>query len=220
MAFLTPARYRPPGVTMLTMLHVIVGIIDTMLGFLLFLAYEQPGSFVASFIGVPGAYSFFLVPIAIMYFTIGILAFVLTYWIWRGLGWAWMMSLILATDALVVGGFSALIGALVSALPTAIYALILICLGLYSVRVFCGRIYFPRSMVSPVPVAWSAAPLPPMAPVYGRSAYGSAVPQPYYPRSQPPGQQLVGWGAGVCRSCGSSLENDASFCSMCGTRFR
>ncbi len=220
MAFLAPARNRPASVTILTMLHVIVGIIDVMLGCLLFLTYLQPGSSVASFIGVPVAYSFFLVPIAIAYFTLGILAFILTYGIWKGLGWAWLLSLILATDALVVGGFSALIGAFASALPTAIYALIMIVLGLYPVRMFYGRTRFPRSFLPPVPIPWSAAPLPPMTPAYGRSAYGSAVQQPYYPRSQPPGQQLVGWGAGVCPSCGSPLQNDASFCAMCGMRFR
>jgi len=192
-----------------------------MFGVLLLLAYQQPGSFVASFIGVPVAYSFFLVPIAVAYFTFGILAFILTYGIWKGLGWAWLMSLILATDALVVGGFSALIGALASALPIAIYALIMIFLALYPVRMFCGRTHFPRPfIVPPGPVTWSAAPLPPIAPAYGRPAYGPAVQQPYYPRSQPPSQQLVGWGAGACPSCGSALQNDASFCAMCGMRFR
>ena len=221
MAFLTPARNRPASVTILTMLHVMIGIIDVVLGFLLFLTYEQPGSFVASFIGVPVAYSFFLVPIAVGYFTIGILAFILTYGIWKGLGWAWLLSLILATDALVLGGFSALIGALASALPIAIYALIIICLSLYPVRMFCGRTYFPGSfIVSPVPVTWSATPLPSVAPAYGRPAYGSAAQQPYYPRPQPPSQQLFGWRAGVCPSCGSPLQNDASFCATCGMRFR
>jgi hypothetical protein len=167
------------------------------------------------------AYSFFLVPIAMAYFTLGILALILTYWIWKGLGWAWLLSLILATDAFVVGGFSALIGALVTALPIAIYALIIIFLGLYPVRMFCGRTYFPGSfIVSPVPVTWSAAPLPSVAPPYGRPAFGSAVQQPYYPRSQPPSQHFVGWGAGVCPSCGSPLQNGASFCAMCGMRFR
>ena len=221
MAFLTPARNRPASATILTMLHVIIGIIDIMLGFLLFLAYQQPGSFVASFIGVPVAYSFFLVPIAMAYFTLGILALILTYWIWKGLGWAWLLSLILATAALVVGGFSVLIGALASALSIAIYALIIIFLSLSSVRMFCGRTYFPRGfIVSPVPGPWSAAPLPSVAPAYGRPAYGSALQQPYYPGSQPPSQQLVGWGAGVCPSCGSPLQNGASFCAMCGMRFR
>ena len=221
MAFLTPARNRPASVTILTMLHVIIGIIDVMLGFLLFLAYQQPGSFAASFIGVPVAYSFFLVPIAMAYFALGILALILTYGIWKGLGWAWLLSLILATTALVVGGFSALIGALASALPIAIYALIIIFLGLYPVRMFCGRTYFPGGfIVSPVPVTWSATPLPSVAPAYGRPAYSSAVQQPYYPRSQPMSQQLVGWGTGVCPSCGSPLQNAASFCAMCGLRFR
>jgi hypothetical protein len=221
MAFLTPARNRPASVTILTMLHVIIGIIDVMLGFLLFLAYQQPGSFVASFIGVPVAYSFFLVPIAMAYFTLGILALILTYWIWKGLGWAWLLSLILATAALVVGGFSVLIGALASALSIAIYALIIMFLSLSSVRMFCGRTYFPRGfIVSPVPGTWSAAPLPSVAPAYGRPAYGSVLQQPYYPGSQPPSQQLVGWGAGVCPSCGSPLQGGASFCAMCGMRFR
>jgi len=217
MAFLTPTRNRPASVTVLTMLHVIIGIIDIMLGFLLFLTYQQPGSFVASFIGVPVAYGFFLVPVAIAYFTIGILAFILTYWIWKGLGWAWLLSLILATAALVVGGFSVLIGALASALPTAIYALIIIFLSLYPVRMFCGRTSSRSFIVPPAPVRWPAGPLPSVASAYGRPAYGSAVQQPYYPWPQP---QRVGWGAGVCASCGSPLQNDASFCAMCGMRFR
>jgi hypothetical protein len=220
MAFLTPARNRPASVTILATLHVIVGIIDVVLGFLFFLAYQQPGSFVASLIGVPVAYSFFLVPIAVAYFTFGILAFILTYGIWKGLGWAWLLSLVLATDALVVGGFSALIGALVVALPIGIYALIIIFLGLYPVRMFCGRA-FPRSfIVPPGPVTWSAAPLPSVGPAYARPAYGSAVQQPYYPMPQLPRQQFVGWGVSACPSCGSPLQNDASFCSMCGMRFR
>ena len=220
MAFLPPTRNRPASVTILTMLHVIIGLIDVMLGSLLFLAYEQPGSFMESFIGVPVAYIFFLAPIAIAYFTLGILALIFTYWIWKGLGWAWLFSLILATDALVVGGFSALIGALATVLPSAIYALIMIFLGLYPVRMFFGRTYFPRFIFPPVPVTWSAAPLPSMAPPYGVPVYGSPVQQPYYSRSQPQNQQFVGWGASVCPLCGSQLQNGANFCSSCGMRFR
>jgi hypothetical protein len=162
-----------------------------------------------------------LVPIALAYFTFGILALILTYGIWKGLGWAWLLSLILATDAMVLGGFGALIGALAIALPVAIYGLIMIFLGLSSVRMFCGRTYYPRSfIVPPVPVTWSTAPVPSVAPAYGRPPYGPAVQQPYYPRSQAPSQPLVGWGAGVCPSCGSPLQNDASFCATCGMRFR
>ena len=220
MMFFPPTRNRPASVTILTMLHVIIGLVDFILGFLLFLAYQQPGSVVASFIGVPVAYSFFLVPIAIAYLTLGILALILTYWIWKGLGWAWLLSLILATDALVVGGFSALIGALATVLPTAIYALILIFLSLYPVRMFFGRTSFPRFTYPPAPVTWSAAPLPPVAPAYGMPPYGSSVQRPYYPMPQPQNQQFAGWGANVCPVCGSQLQNDLNFCSRCGMRFR
>jgi hypothetical protein len=106
-----------------------------------------------------------LAPIALAFFTIGILALILSYGIWKGLGWAWLMSLILATCALVVGGFGALIGALASALPTAIYGLIIIFLGLYPVRMFCARTYIPGTFIfPPVPVTPTAAYVPPVAP--------------------------------------------------------
>lgn len=159
-------------------------------------------------------YSLFFVPVAMVYFTIGILALILTYGIWKGLGWAWLLSLILATDALVVGGLGALIGAVVGALPIAIYALLIIFLSLYPVRMFCGRMYFTRSfIVPPAPAAWSAASLPPVGPAYGRPSYSSVIQQSYYSWPQRPNQQFVGWGAGVCPSVVRHL-NDTSFCDV------
>ena len=220
MAYLLPARDRPASVTALTILHIIVGIIDIVFGLLIFLAFQNPGSFAGSFIGIP--FTFLLPPIAAAWLTFGILAFILVAVIWKGKAWSWLLSLILATDALVLGGFGVLLGSLTIALPLAVYVLILIFLSLSRVRTYFGRAYVPTPFIFPqVPPAWVTTPPYPAPPVYGPPTHAPAVQQPYSPRAPPPAQHLAGWGpTGACPSCGAPLQADANFCFACGTRFR
>ncbi len=205
-----------------------------MFGLLIFLAYQQPGGFASAFITVNPAYSIFIIPIAVAFFVFGILALILTWGIWKGKGWAWLMSLILATDAIIVGAFGALIGALAFALPILLYGIILIFLGLYSVRAYCGRTYVSPYIFPPVPVNWGAPPpivapppmpavAPPPPPVYAPPPM-APVQQPYYPpHPPPPAQRIANWNTGPvssCPNCGAQLPYDAMFCASCGTRFR
>jgi len=214
-----PASSRPASITALTILHITAGIIDVLSGLLFLVAFNQPTSFAASFIGVQAAYSFLLAPIAVAWFTLGVLAFIVAAFLWKGKGWAWLFGLILATDALVLGGFGLLLGSVAVALPLAVYGLILIFLALNQVRAYCGRTYVPGPFMSPpVPAMVSTAKPMLAAPAYVHPQYGPAVQQPYAPRLIP--AQHPTWTVGTCMSCGAPLQGYGSFCQNCGARFR
>ncbi len=222
MAYIVPTRDRPAGITALTILQIIAGIIDILVGFLLLLAFQQPGSFAASLIGIPSTYRLLLPPIAVVWFTFGILACILAGGVWKGKGWALLLSIIFASNALILGVFGLLLGSLLVAVPLAVYALILIFLSLSKVRAYCSRTYMPAPFIfPPVQPAWIAAPPVPAPPAYGRPTYGSTVQQSYYPKPPPAPQQPSAWRtAGTCPSCGTPLQSDASYCFICGIRFR
>ena len=215
LAYILPPRYRPASITALTILQIIVGIIDITFGLLIFLAFQNPGSFAGSFVGI--TFLFLLPPFGVAWLTFGLLAFILAAAIWKGKRWSWLLSLILATDALVLGCFGALIGSLAVALPLALYGLVIIFLCLGRVREYFGSTYNPAPFGFPqAPPAWVAPPYPTAPPIYA-----PAVTQPYSPRPPPPAQHLAGWGAlGACPSCGVPLQADATFCFGCGRRFR
>jgi hypothetical protein len=149
------------------------------------------------------------------------LSFCITYGIWTGRGWSWLFSFILATDAVVVGGFGLLLGSFGNAIPIAIY--VLIYLALPSVRVYFGRSYsFPTAVFPPAPASWPPVPYPTSAsPQYTRSVYVAPSQKLQYPGTQPSTQRLGGWQpAATCACCGNSLPYGSGFCGACGTALR
>ena len=214
-----PGSYRPSSITALTILHIIAGIIDSIIGLLLLLAYLQPSSF-ASIIGIP--FPFILPAMGAIWVTFGILAFVIALSMWKGKRWSWLLGIILATDALVLGGFGMLLGSILIILPLVIYVVILIFLSMSKVRAYFGQTNMPYAPFFPsVPAAWVAPPPLPTVPAYGSSTYGPVFQQPSGTRPLPPAQRLAGWGTPVtCPSCGASLQTDTSYCFACGLRFR
>ncbi len=186
-------------------------------GLLTLLAYQNPGSFAGYFIGI--TLTFVLVPIGVAWFTFGILAFMLAAVIWKGKGWSWLLSLILATDAVVVGGFALLLGSYAVALPISLYGLTIILLCLGRVRAYFSSTYMPSPFVFPQATpAWVAPPAYPPTSIM----YPTASPPSYTSRAPAPAQHLAGRGAvgAACPSCGAPLQADAGFCFSCGRRFR
>ncbi len=219
LAYIAPGSYRPASITALTILHIIAGIIDSIIGLLFFLAYLQPGSF-ASFVGIP--FPFVLPAMGAIWVAFGILAFVIALGAWKGKRWSWLLGITLATDAFVLGGFGVLLGSILVVLPLAIYVVILIFLSMSKVRAYFGQTNVPYAPVFPsVPAAWVPPPPIPTVSAYGSSAYGPVLQQPYGTKPPPPAQRLAGWGTPVvCPSCGAPLQTDASSCFACGLRFR
>jgi hypothetical protein len=154
----------------------------------------------------------------VAWLTLGVLALIVAGFVWKGKGWAWLFSFILATDALVLGGFGGLLGSLSVALPIAVYGLILIFLSLTQVRAFCGRTYMPGPFVfAPIAAPRVAAqPILTAPPVYPPTQFAPVVSQSYPPRPLAPFHQPA-W---ACPSCGAALQTDAAFCGRCGMRFR
>ena len=173
---------------------------------MMLLSLREVSSFATSFVGIPSSYSFFVAPIAVGWFTLGTLAFIVAAFICKGKAWAWLFGLVLATDAIVLGGFGLLLGSLAVALPLAAYGLILIFLGLTQVRAYCMPSYIPSPSI-----------FPPFASIRGRGR----VNWPAYPPSQfaPVTQAQATW-IGVCPSCGASILNQDIFCLRCGIRLR
>ena len=199
------------------MLHIIVGAVDIVVGFLIFLAFREPSAFASSFIGITSSYSFFVAPTAVAWFTLGTLAFIVAPFIWKGNGWAWLFGLVLATDALVLSGFGILMGSLAVTLPLAVYGLILIFLGLTQVRAYCGRTYVPGPFIFP-PVALTRGTERVILPAYPPS---QSVPMAQQPYARPLAQvQQATWMMEVCPSCGASTVDEDSFCFRCGTRLK
>jgi len=204
---LIPVMFRPPrpiGVTILTVLEIIVGIIDILIGFLLLGVYVFALAFVG--MGFSTAFAFLLIPLAIASFLFGIISFVLAYGLWKGRPWAWLATMIISIIGLIVGVVVLIFGNLASILPIIFYGLIILYLCTASVRAFFGRLVGPPLMGHP-----------------GVPMYPLPAPPPYPPAVYPQGPQapFPQPGAfGACPRCGAPIQYNASFCDRCGTRFR
>jgi hypothetical protein len=139
---------RPVGVTIVTILEVIIGIGDVIIGsVLLFLAL------IAGVLG-GGAVATALFLIDLVVIGLGVFSLVLAYGLWTGKRWAWILSVIGAIIGVILGvlviavslaGGSGILESLSSSprqplVPIVVYGLILACLSTRNVRTFFGRI--------------------------------------------------------------------------------
>ena len=211
------ARDRPAGVTVLVILHVIVGIIAAFTGLLLFVAYARPSSlggftsFAVSIVGVASSYGYLVLGVGVLWFVFSVFSFVLVYGLWKGQPWGWLVSLVLASDGIIIGALGVLLGIFANALALIVYGVILIYLFFHSVRIFFG-------LVQPYPI-----PYPPYvgvtSPSWNQARSQVAHGQPVYPQFQQMVAQGVSPGvAASCPVCRAPLPYNSPFCSSCGSR--
>ena len=216
------ARDRPAGVTVLVILHIIIGIIAGFTGLLLFVDYARPSSIpsltslAVSIVGISPNLGILILGIGGIWFVLSAFSFVLAYALWTGLGWSWTTSLVLTSNGLLIGGLGLLLGSWANAMALVVYGVILIYLFTGSVRVFFGRAPVSSASYSPSPfagVGYTYWPQPP----YSQLIRGQ---QPYYPRSQQLDQQFnpVGPMGSWCPICRSMSPYNSGFCALCGTR--
>jgi hypothetical protein len=219
-------RQRPLGVTILTILQIIGGIGDIILGVLLLLAYAVVSALIGGgFLGTA------LLLLGMVAFGLGIFSFALAYGLWTGKGWAWIFSLIGALIGLMLGVVGRVVGGLTlenlaNLIPIVLYALILFYLNTGNVRAFFGRsagVAIVRPVVPAaggppyVPLTQTQYPQPSVPPPYYPPQQATfpqpAVQQPYYPQPTP-------LEIGFCRNCGTPAQPGANFCDCCGARLR
>lgn len=216
-----PRPGRPIGVTILTILQVMSGIVDIGLGALLVFAYVV-------FAALGGFLAIALLLLGCVAFGLGILSFVLAYGLWAGKGWAWVLSIIGAIIGLILGMLS-LVSSLVSGgltlgnvpyvlaelVPIILYLLILVYLSTRNVRAFFGRgggIAFGPQMF---PTPGGPPYMPQTQPIYTQPP-----PQQAYYRQQEGYPQSAPWATVACSYCGAPNHPAAGFCDNCGNRLR
>ena len=208
---------RPVGVTILTILQIINGIGDVLLGILLLFAYV-----VVVALGGGGFLGAGLLALGLVAFTLGIFSFVLAYGLWNGRGWAWGFSVIAAIIGLALGVLGLAVGgltleSLTNLIPIIISALILVYLNTSNVRAFFGRSPGLAVVRPVVPAAGGQPYMPLTQPPYPPPP----VQPPYY--TQPQQEQFpqpTPWGASVCLNCSTPIQPGVNFCDRCGTRLR
>ena len=217
---MTYARDRPAAVTVLVILHVIMGIIASFTG-LLFVAYARPSSlssltsFAVSIVGGSSGYGFLVLGVGVLWFVFSVFSFVLVYALWTGQAWSWTTSLVLASNGLIIGGLGLLLGIFANALALAVYVIILIYLFIPSVRVFFGRVHtypvpYPPYLIAGVgPTIWAQS----------RSSQYARGQQPYPQVHQRyPQQTSFGLMGRLCPVCRTTSTYNSNFCDICGTR--
>lgn len=209
---------RPIGITLLTLLQVVIGIVDILIGLLVILAYVV----LAAFVGQTLIASALLL-LALLAFGLGVFSFVLAYGLWTGKGWAWSLSVIGATIGIALGVLELIVvgfrvESLAYLVPIVLYIFMLIYLNTRAVKAFFGRtggFAVGRAVVA-APVA---APFPPPTQPYPPAAvqqpsYLPAMPIP--PMPVPPVAALPNF----CPNCGLAVQPNVNFCDRCGTRLR
>jgi hypothetical protein len=214
------ARDRPAGVTVLVILHIIIGIIAAFTGLLLFVAYAKPSSIpsltslAASIVGTPSNLGFLILGIGGVWFVFSAFSFVLAYALWTGLGWSWTTCLVLTSNGLLIGGLGLLLGIFANAIALVIYGVILIYLFTRNVRMFFGRMPVFSASYAPLPVAGVGYTYWPQ-PQYSQTIRG----QSYYPRNQQLDQlNSAGPTWRSCPICRSTSPFNSGFCTICGNR--
>lgn len=197
---------RPAGVTILTILQIIAGITDILIGILLLAVY----GLALEFIGITATLGFtiFLIPLSIIIFAFGVGSFFIAYGLWTGRGWAWTASVLVAAVGLAMSILGLFLGNLTDVIPIALDAIVLIYLSRYDVRLFFGRVRYqgpygmfpPRQPSPPDPFGGPVTSQMPQAYLQGTSNYRSP------------------WN--TCIYCGKQVMFSANFCDRCGTRLR
>ncbi len=206
---------RPTGVAILTVLQIISGIGDVLVGIILLFGALVFGILVVGILGSA-------LLLGMLAFGLGIFSFILAYGLWTGKGWAWSLSVIGATIGLVLGVLGLVVGgltldSLADLVPIILSVLILVYLNTNTVRAFFGRpVRIP--LFRPAAPRAVAQPYPGVAqPPYLQPP----IQQPYYPLPQPGTvPQPAPWGASICPNCATPFQPVANFCDRCGTRLR
>jgi len=197
---------RPAGVTIVTILEIIIGIGDVIIGSVLLILALIAGVLVG------GALASALFFIDFVVIGLGIFSLVLAYGLWTGKRWAWTLSVIGAIIGIILGVLviavnlaagSGILESLSSSpreplVPIILYGLILVFLCTRNVRAFFGQRY--------APITQSLYP-------------GPTVQQPYYPQSEAYSQPATRRPT-ACTNCGRPILPGANFCDRCGTRIR
>jgi hypothetical protein len=145
-----PGRHpgRPVGVNIVTLLEIIIGIGDVIIGAVLLVLALIAGVLVGGAL----ATALFLIDFVVI--GLGIFSLVLAYGLWTGKRWAWILSVIGAIIGIVLGVLviavslvegSGILESLSSSprqplVPIIVYGLILAFLSTRNVRTFFGRI--------------------------------------------------------------------------------
>ncbi len=218
---------RPFGILMLTILQIVSGIGDILLGIVLILAYAVASALVG---GGLLATAFLL--LGIVAFGLGIFSFVLAYGIWIGKGLVWGLSMIGALIGLALGLFglasSASAGltleSLTNLIPIILSAIVIVYLNTGPVRAFFGR-SVSIATVRPVVQMTGGPPYLPLTETqpsvehpYYPQPQQAAFPQPTVQQPYPP--QSTSWEIRFCRSCGTPAQPGANFCDRCGAHLR
>jgi hypothetical protein len=142
------ATQRPLGVTILSILEIISGLFELGVGGLLLIAAGFVGGMMPEGVsGFGGILAGILTAIGIVFIILGLFAFLITYGLWTGKGWAWALSLIFSIIGIILSILS---------LPTGIIGLIIEILILYyltrpHVKAFFGRGPPPEAPPPPPP---------------------------------------------------------------------
>jgi len=204
---------RPLGVTVLTMLQIVGGVSDILVGIVLVLG----SSFFDVRVGGGFLATGFLV-LALVAFGLGILSLALAYGFWSGRNWAWTFSMVSALLGLIVSGAELIasgltVDSLANVFAIVLYALILLYLNTHEVRAFfhrsAGYIGLMGSNIPTSPIPYSTQP-----------QYDAPTPNPGYSPRQDQVNSSVMRQVAFCRNCGRAVAPNANFCDACGTLLR
>ena len=208
---------RPIGITILTMLQVVIGIVDILIGLLVILAYVVLAAFVGQTLIATG-----LLLLALLAFGLGVFSFVLAFGLWTGKGWAWSLSVIGATIGIALGvleiiviGFT--VESIAYVVPIVLYVFMLIYLNTRTVKAYFGRtggLMFPRAVVARPMGPPQPSPFAPPTQSYPQAT----IQQPPYAPQMP--LPPIGVVPNFCPNCGLAVQPNVNFCDRCGTRLR
>jgi len=128
-------KKRPTGVTILAVLEILSGLFMLLAG----LAFGILGAAFMGGEGMMGVLGPFMGAVGLLFVVLGLVAFVLAYGLWKGLGWAWTIALILAVIGIIAGLVSLLTGGFQNVLTLIIQLIIVYYLTRPHVKAFFGK---------------------------------------------------------------------------------
>ena len=211
--------YRPAGVTALVILHIIVGVVGTITGLLLLVIFIRPVSVpsltsLAMFmVGIPLSFGVLILGIGCAWFVFSVFSFILAYSLWTGRGWSWTLSLVLATNGLLISLLGLLLGSLANIIMLIIYGVIMVYLFTRGVRAFFGRPPVFTGVDPPSPIM-SAGQFYWPQPIMKEHSYYSRI------QTDPRNQLASGGVMRSCPCCRALVPQNYVICTLCGTRLR
>ncbi|HID05244.1 MAG TPA: hypothetical protein EYH45_03790 [Candidatus Caldiarchaeum subterraneum] len=126
---------RPTGVTILAVLEIIGGILSLLggVGLMVLAGFAATVPVVGIFAGV-------LVALGAALTLLGILSFIVAYGLLKGMGWAWMLALILSIIGVIIGVVSLVQGGVSAVVGIIINVIIIYYLTRPHVKQYFGRL--------------------------------------------------------------------------------